>query len=49
MLDILMGIRKQLGSEKQKEKIIKAADKASEVDKAIKEWKNYQGISQASS
>ncbi|TBT99983.1 hypothetical protein CWI37_1150p0010, partial [Hamiltosporidium tvaerminnensis] len=37
------------GSEKQKEKIIKAANRASEVDVVIRECKNDQGIPQPSS
>ncbi|TBU20344.1 hypothetical protein CWI38_0086p0010, partial [Hamiltosporidium tvaerminnensis] len=44
-----MGIRKYVGSEKQKEKIIKAANRASEVDGVIRECKNDQGIPQPSS
>ncbi|TBU11757.1 reverse transcriptase, partial [Hamiltosporidium tvaerminnensis] len=44
-----MGIRKYVGSEKQKEKIIKAANRASEVDEVIRECKNDQGIPQPSS
>ncbi|KAK1349148.1 hypothetical protein LUQ84_001827 [Hamiltosporidium tvaerminnensis] len=44
-----MGIRKYVGSEKQEEKIIKAANRASEVDEVIRECKNDQGIPQPSS
>ncbi|TBU10193.1 hypothetical protein CWI38_1953p0010, partial [Hamiltosporidium tvaerminnensis] len=44
-----MGIRKYVGSEKQKEKIIKAANRASEEDGVIRECKNDQGIPQPSS
>ncbi|TBU04481.1 hypothetical protein CWI37_0129p0050, partial [Hamiltosporidium tvaerminnensis] len=44
-----MGIRKYVGCEKQKEKIIKAANRASEADEVIRECKNDQGIPQPSS